>query len=68
MVAGVVVPASGRADPRASWSDLVASGRIWWLPSSPAHNSFDGWDAVVADRGCLGALLLSPLLLRLRLG
>jgi hypothetical protein len=68
MVAGVAVPASGRADPCASWPDPVVSGRIWWLPSSPAHNSSSGWDAVVTGRGCLGALLLSPLLLRLRLG
>jgi hypothetical protein len=68
MVVGAAIPASGRADPRASWPDPVASGQIWWLPSSPAHSSFGGWDTVVAGQGCLGAILLSPLLLRLRLG
>jgi len=66
----VAVPAAERADPRASRPDPVAGGQIWWPPSSPAHifRRLGRGGRVVGGRGCLGALLLSPPLLRLRLG
>lgn len=66
MVAGAGFLASGRADLGASRPDLVAGGRIWWLPCRlptvlPAART---WRSCGRRLGLPGCHLMSPPLLR----